>query len=91
MEGEFFDNDVTKKIYSKWLLHDSHLCSDWLILFLSKFQHGEIKVTPCKVEKDDRRWVRMRVGGASQSQPQRPLTPVDPQLQYRKPLHTKMK
>ena len=41
VKGKSFGNDVTKKIYSKWLSHASHLCSNWLILFLSKVQYGE--------------------------------------------------
>ena len=77
MKGKSFGNDVMKKIYSKWLSHDSNLCSDWLVLFLSKLQHGENQSYTHKGEKDVRR--KVMEGVHAQSQPQRPPTPVDPQ------------
>ena len=58
--------------------HNSHLCSDWLILFLAKFQYGENQSYALQGWEGCRRKVRMRVEVHAQSQPQRPPMPVDP-------------
>ena len=45
-EDKSLGNDVTLIKNSKWMPHNSHetvLCSNWLILPLSKFQHGKDK------------------------------------------------